>query len=616
MGILYTHLPRQGIFWLVTALGAALLLIGITYYEERQRTWQREGVPWEDSIWQRALWLLLGISSVVMIAAAAAPSVYLKEITGPIQEWLWKEESEESVFQDLLGFESDEEEDLSQVLRRFGLPRQHLIGLQEELSQKVVMVVRFPPGTPSQEDLPPLAFYWRSFTFDFYTGSGWATGTTMTEEYSPALNYHTYPLEYYQTIRQEIRVIDDLRGTLYSPGIPLSVDRESLVFWRRTGEDQGSFKSILTDDIYAVTINNPVYQVYSVLPVIDEQALRDASPFYSGWVEDRYLQLPENIPQRVYDLADELVENQYTPYDEARAIEDYVSSFPYTLDLPEPPYDQDIADYFLFELQKGYCDYYATSMAVLARAVGLPARVVIGYSGAYYDQPDDRYLVTEADAHTWVEIYFPEVGWIPFEPTAGRSNLEAKSQEEPGVVPPELDKPAQTFGPRTGFYWPDFLRRAIFPGVILLLTAVMGGIYWLDLIQLKRGSPSVIMLRIYQRLINWGNRLDVELPDAATPYEYEAILMARVAQYQWYTGHRYGIIPGPEQLSPVIDGFVKDRYEPVPITAAEAGEMVSLWQRIRIALFSAWIIYKRIKLADQIRNWKVFVWLREIWRRL
>ena len=77
-----------------------------------------------------------------------------------------------------------------------------------------------------------------------------------------------------------------------------------------------------------------------------------------------------------------------------------------------------MADYFLFDLKTGYCDYYATSMIVMARAVGLPARLVIGYANGDYDPVKAEYVIREADAHSWVEVYFAGAGWVEFEPTA------------------------------------------------------------------------------------------------------------------------------------------------------------------------------------------------------
>jgi transglutaminase-like putative cysteine protease len=81
----------------------------------------------------------------------------------------------------------------------------------------------------------------------------------------------------------------------------------------------------------------------------------------------------------VLALARDLTATEPTPFDRARAIEAYLRTYPYTLDLPSPKLDRDVVDYFLFDLRQGYCDYYATSMVVLARAAGLPARLAVGY---------------------------------------------------------------------------------------------------------------------------------------------------------------------------------------------------------------------------------------------
>lgn len=78
--------------------------------------------------------------------------------------------------------------------------------------------------------------------------------------------------------------------------------------------------------------------------------------------------------------------------------------------------------YVLFDIRQGYCDYYASAMAVMARALGIPARVVSGYAQGEW-MPDGRYRVRQRDAHTWVEIYFPGFGWVEFEPTAAQPSI-------------------------------------------------------------------------------------------------------------------------------------------------------------------------------------------------
>src|SRR5690606_5521773 len=99
-----------------------------------------------------------------------------------------------------------------------------------------------------------------------------------------------------------------------------------------------------------------------------------------------------------------------TPYEAAKAIEAFLRQYPYSLEVPPPPTGRDPVDFFLFELQRGYCDYYASAMVVLARSVGLPARMVIGY----HAQPpgeDGVQIVYHINAHSWAEIFLGEYGW-------------------------------------------------------------------------------------------------------------------------------------------------------------------------------------------------------------
>ena len=149
----------------------------------------------------------------------------------------------------------------------------------------------------------------------------------------------------------------------------------------------------------------------------------------SNEIYRKYLQLPENLPQRVKDLSASLVATETNDYDKAKAIEQYLASkYPYNLDVRSTPRNRDFVDYFLFDLKEGYCSYYASAMTVLARCAGLPARYVEGYILPPEPVKDDRttYVVSNMQAHAWVEIYFEGYGWLPFEPTAPfRSNFYA-----------------------------------------------------------------------------------------------------------------------------------------------------------------------------------------------
>jgi transglutaminase-like putative cysteine protease len=156
----------------------------------------------------------------------------------------------------------------------------------------------------------------------------------------------------------------------------------------------------------------------------------------SDQIYKTYLQLPQNLPQRVKDLATSLVAGSQTNYDKAKAIEKYLSTnYPYNLDVRSTPRNRDFVDYFLFDLKQGYCSYYASAMAVLARCAGLPARYVEGYMLPPEPTKENAttYIVTNMQAHAWVEIYFEGYGWLPFEPTSPFSANFYSSEESDAV---------------------------------------------------------------------------------------------------------------------------------------------------------------------------------------
>ena len=191
-----------------------------------------------------------------------------------------------------------------------------------------------------------------------------------------------------------------------------------------------------------------IYEVTGLASTASPDDLRAASTQYPDWVTSRYLQLPDTITDRTRSLANELVAGQPTVFDAATAVEQYVrSTIAYREDIDAPPAGQDVVDYVLFDSLEGYCEYYASAMAVLLRAEGIPTRVVGGYYPAPYDADAGGNLYREKNAHLWVEVFFPGFGWIPFEPTANRDELQygdftpPEAQAEPTPVPTPVPTP-------------------------------------------------------------------------------------------------------------------------------------------------------------------------------
>ncbi len=161
------------------------------------------------------------------------------------------------------------------------------------------------------------------------------------------------------------------------------------------------------------------YSMTSYVSLATVEELREAPAAYSGYLKDHYLQLPENLPQRVRDLAAEVTAGADNPMDKALAVQDFLRSdvFEYTQDIERPPRGADGVDHFLFDTKAGYSDYYASSMAVIMRAAGVPARLAAGYAAGEDVEGTDFRAVKDADSHSWTQVYFPGHGWIDFEPT-------------------------------------------------------------------------------------------------------------------------------------------------------------------------------------------------------
>ncbi len=195
------------------------------------------------------------------------------------------------------------------------------------------------------------------------------------------------------------------------------------------------------DDVEAVFSQDNVaegdaYAVSGLTSTAAPDQLRAAGDDYPSWVTDRYLELPETITDRTRELASQLAAGQSNAFDTAVAVEEYVrSTITYNEDIDAPPDNQDVVDYVLFESQEGYCEYYASAMAVLLRAEGIPSRVVGGYFPAPYDPNEGGHLYREKNAHLWVEAFFPGYGWIPFEPTANRERLDYGDLTAPAQEP-------------------------------------------------------------------------------------------------------------------------------------------------------------------------------------
>ncbi len=341
--------------------------------------------------------------------------------------------------------------------------------------------------------------YWRGESKAVYTGKGWE------DLKNPALvpasigqeiaNYELDPpraegvetIEVVQTVKIERR---DKLPVLFTAGPAAAVtelksDNNAGLRW-----DPSEWELR-----WGKTARVQTYSVVSEVTVLDEEALRGLDPSAQSSIDlTPFLQLPDNLPQRVRDLAEEQTSGSSNNYDRAKTLEQYLkTTYPYTntpdLSRQSDRANGDIVDEFLFEIQEGYCDYFSTSFVVMARSIGLPARWVKGYATGYdqaalerarYGGPDTEpdplgagtYTVRNADAHSWAEVYFEGYGWIPFEPTSGFSVPQPRPVNAPEPIESSAPVDATPVEPEVvvaGTNW--LLITGIAAGVLLLAAA-------------------------------------------------------------------------------------------------------------------------------------------------
>lgn len=254
--------------------------------------------------------------------------------------------------------------------------------------------------------------YWSGQSFWEYNGYSWLT----PEEEPKKLHTTVQPFSISYDSSQAHVATRTVIQTFYiegeQPNVIFASFRPDLVYYPADYiyQDESGLKSPFPLD------DGLVYSVIS-RHIVSETMLSASRMEVKGGMLAPYLELPP-LPQRVVNLADEVIPRDVGPYARALAIEDFLKGeYEYSLDVPPLPPGEDAVDYFLFEHRRGYCEHFATAYAVLCRLAGIPSRVVAGYSTGEYNPFSGLYEVSLDDAHAWVEIYLEGIGWVTREPT-------------------------------------------------------------------------------------------------------------------------------------------------------------------------------------------------------
>ena len=568
--VYYYYGPKP--LWLLMALYiiTALLYIARTYLSEQEIEWRHAFVRYKRATTVNFLVSGFIVALLAMIGSGLLPtptaSAALNDaIGGRSAAWQSLEDTWTRLFSSLRSYGGSVNDPYAGTLA-LGGPR--------NVGNTLVMDIRV------AEQLPYA--YWQATTFQTYENGQWLTPDGEQVIHIPDDGLIQTPLTAgREIITQTVRNYIPNTGTLF--GMPEIVGSDKQVFVTSQRDDRGANLISHIQSRYVLQQGDE-YVTYSRMSVIDQDSLRSAGQIYPSWIGD-YLQMGESISPETKALASQLTAPYDNNYDKVIAVRDYLrNNIEYNDQIAAPPDNVDPVHYVLFDLQEGYCNYYASAMAMMLRSEGIPARVVAGYASGEFVPDANVYRVRASDAHTWVEVFFPRYGWVPFEPTASISVVNRPAGEGETatdgneIAPFETDLNRDELLPEDDVLNPDdrladnapvfegdtaveqslfstldpfTLLRTIGAFLIVILSGV--ALYLANRIN-NRIEGDVV--ESYGRLDKWGTWLGLHTNPAQTPFERADSLSTAVPD-------------GVQPIRNLTSHYVVKTYSPRPQEADE-----------------------------------------------
>lgn len=552
--------------YLMIYLFAAIMLYSYRKLQANLLKWRKE--KYDISSVVKGYWIT---NSAVIIIAAIAFTMLLPVNIKPVR-WNWLNDKVLSVFPFLLEWRNDTMESYDYGFgSRYGINqvgyKNRRLGGPVNLDKRVMLNIK----TNGTETL-----YLRGTIKDRYTGSGWQKSTKKYKTVKSGDPIYLSSMEDSIAGRPEkleITPVKLLTSTVLAPykltrvryqGNHLFVDDDSEAY----------FPKLIT--------KSESYTAESSIPYIDEARLREAGADKS--LPYAYFMLPDNITYRTKQLAWSITKDCKNDYDKVKAIEGYLrSSYKYSLTPGQPPSNREFVDYFLFDGKEGYCTYFASSMAVLLRASGIPCRYVEGF--LLKDTGSSDRNVTGEDAHAWVEVCFNEFGWINFEatpayPVVQHVRQQAETGEEAAAAPEESPRQVEVSGavrPNRAMELEDegdFTGAApqnknalhidmilwVILGLLVLRVVYLVAARLVFEAKMKSSQGRVYAAKYIKDILWYIKKMNVKLEPGETLREY----MARTGQ------HLNGNMDNIPRITGIIE---KARYSEAGISASEKSEL-------------------------------------------
>ena len=409
----------------------------------------------------------------------------------------------------------------------------------------------------------------------------------------------------------QVIVPEQTRSTAFSSGEIISVNQPTTVRGIMTSQPTvpGQLPALVNvagdnvspstfDTVDQIRLTNRVrapytFSVTEAVPNAAVNELRGAGTDYPAWIAP-YISVyyqgriarGAGEDAKIAALAETIVHdaNATTPYDQARAIEAWFqdkekNGFTYTqAGSGKPANGARPLDWFLFNSKKGLCQDFSSAMNVMLRMLGIPSRQMSGFGQGILDDKTHQYVVNAIDAHSWVEVFFPGYGWIPFEATPDGVNAPitrpATRELLNAPIPPSTDTTARprpipkepladAGGSTSSGAFPNIWRQALLAGGGVLLVVILSILLVVRWLLAVKDVP-----RIWRRLLFLGDRLKVPRHRGDTPQEFG--------------GRLANVVPPLDQeVRRLAQLYTRASFRREGLSADELADARRAWQRIR-----------------------------------
>lgn len=523
---------RHGSTYIAVYLLLSLLLIARIYYIRQTRSWHQRHTFIHSDVGFDLMRVTVVAVVILMALSWTAPAFGNKLLQngGPLKAINRSFSSAQKFFSHAFASLS-----FSAVPSAEYFSQGMTLGRGSEISYAVVLQVDAPQPSPTGGN-----YYWQARVYDRYQNGEWTSNYPFTSDVKAQQPIVSSPFIKGRQISTFNFYAYKNLGLLFFPTQVVSVSRPVTLHLVR--EPDG------TPDVSLLELPNELfagerYQVLSAVSTVTVHELKNTGTNYPQWVLQQYLQVPPEITPRTRDLAKSLTVGLTNTYDIADAVTTYLrENITYSRVIPALPANQEPLDWFLFDLKQGFCNYYASAEVILLRSLGIPARLAVGYAqGDTVTQPTpglppdigqpygpQTFQVREKDSHAWPQVYFPDIGWVEFEPTSSiREIVRPSGEAQPTAVAPTGPQPTpvnrqptlamdQPTPPGNARNTVDHGNAARTRAIIVVTIAVFIGL--LDLSLLLWRIPMARRLQVY------FNRWGIEPPAFIRSWAAEEIL--------------------------------------------------------------------------------------------